>query len=408
MDQHALRRDAKRLLRGVGAGEPAAQARAAAVLGERWRERFVLADALHVIAVEHGRRSWPAFKHELEQAKATWLPRVLVSVPLTGRLSDAGQDALEAAWLAVADTGSKISLVAADEGADREYEDRAVENARRAIADATVLAYLGDFRSGASTASLPLLERAGLAQVSFSNTYRNLTGSSYFNVIANDDRVAEGLAGWMVESGVRRPFLIESGEYGTDFRWLVHRALAARGVPVLGAARRLGPHHVPDVDPEADAIFFGAVAQQLPAPAVTALAAQAPGALLFAPDGMAWPELARDLPGDVAARMRMVQGAAPAAALSPAAVAVERRLAAQLGRAPDVHAIYAYEATALLASVLGWLRDRREVILRLKMAERPDSVLGPYRFRPDGSTTLATTGRLVIDGGEIVAVPPAG
>lgn len=63
------RRDAKALLRGVRAGDARARARAHEALGERARERFVLADALHVVALEHGFRSWPAFKRDAE-AKA--------------------------------------------------------------------------------------------------------------------------------------------------------------------------------------------------------------------------------------------------------------------------------------------------------------------------------------------------
>ena len=60
------RREAKALLRTVRQGDPAAEARARATLGDRVRDRFVLADALHVVAVEHGHRSWPAFKHHAE------------------------------------------------------------------------------------------------------------------------------------------------------------------------------------------------------------------------------------------------------------------------------------------------------------------------------------------------------
>lgn len=59
------RRAGKALLRAVRAGDTQARARAHAALGERTRERFVLADALHVVAVEHGDRSWPAFKHRI-------------------------------------------------------------------------------------------------------------------------------------------------------------------------------------------------------------------------------------------------------------------------------------------------------------------------------------------------------
>src|SRR4051794_22059177 len=56
------RDEAKALLRAHRAGDTE---RARAVLGDR--ERFVLADALHVIAREHGYRSWPAFKRACEE-----------------------------------------------------------------------------------------------------------------------------------------------------------------------------------------------------------------------------------------------------------------------------------------------------------------------------------------------------
>ena len=66
-DLHALRRDARRLLRAVASGDLGARAGAAAVLGARLERRFVLADALHVVAREHGAKSWPALVGRVEQ-----------------------------------------------------------------------------------------------------------------------------------------------------------------------------------------------------------------------------------------------------------------------------------------------------------------------------------------------------
>src|SRR5436305_1779901 len=48
-------------------------------------------------------------------------------------------------------------------------------NARRAAADASTVAYLGEFNSGASAISIPILNEAGILQVSPSNTYTGLT-----------------------------------------------------------------------------------------------------------------------------------------------------------------------------------------------------------------------------------------
>jgi hypothetical protein len=68
------RDEAKSLLRAVRAGDATAARRAHDVLGDRVTRRFVLADALHVLALEHGYRSWPAFKHVAEQQAGTVRP----------------------------------------------------------------------------------------------------------------------------------------------------------------------------------------------------------------------------------------------------------------------------------------------------------------------------------------------
>lgn len=60
------RREAKALLRALRAGDAQARSRARETLGDRAEQRFVLADALHVVALEHGYRSWPAFKRSAE------------------------------------------------------------------------------------------------------------------------------------------------------------------------------------------------------------------------------------------------------------------------------------------------------------------------------------------------------
>ena len=51
------------------------------------------------------------------------------------------------------------------------------ENARMAIRDSTTIGYLGEFNSGASAVSIPLLNRVGIAQVSPTNTAVGLTSA---------------------------------------------------------------------------------------------------------------------------------------------------------------------------------------------------------------------------------------
>jgi hypothetical protein len=65
------RAEAKSLLRAVRAGDADAADRARSVLGGRIADRFVLADALHVLALEQGYRSWPAFLRSVKQQATT-------------------------------------------------------------------------------------------------------------------------------------------------------------------------------------------------------------------------------------------------------------------------------------------------------------------------------------------------
>ena len=68
-DLDYYRKRAKELARSHRRGDPEARVRAARALGER--DRFVLADALHVIAREHGLRSWPELKRAVEVSTTT-------------------------------------------------------------------------------------------------------------------------------------------------------------------------------------------------------------------------------------------------------------------------------------------------------------------------------------------------
>jgi hypothetical protein len=70
MNLEHCRKDAKRLLRAVAAGDADALARARRVLGERARERFGLSDAQHVVASERGYRSWPAMARDARAGAA--------------------------------------------------------------------------------------------------------------------------------------------------------------------------------------------------------------------------------------------------------------------------------------------------------------------------------------------------
>jgi hypothetical protein len=89
------RQEAKELLRAVRQGDPPAWARAREALGDRAAQRFLLADALHVIALEHGFRSWP----DVKRAEAQQQHHHRGAEPVIHSVTQA------AGWLAAAASG---------------------------------------------------------------------------------------------------------------------------------------------------------------------------------------------------------------------------------------------------------------------------------------------------------------
>jgi branched-chain amino acid transport system substrate-binding protein len=331
------------------------------------------------------------------------MPALVLSVPLEGPTGQVGADAAEGVRAAVEDSGSPLDLVVLDAGPGI-CGRHVPANAERAASDGSVVAYVGELHSAATEVTLPVLEAAAVPHVSFSNTFRRLAGRSFVNVMPTDDRQAVALVRWMAESGASRPFLADDGEdYGADMRWLVHRALAASGGAVAGAAR-LDNGLVNGLEADgADSVFIGAAVDERTPSLNTGLHELAPDALLFGMEGLLSDELAGSVPGEVAERLRVTAGPAYAEQLPPAGRAVAQRLRERLGHEPDAHAVYAYEAASLVldahARVGG---DRAALVAEMRATRDRDSVVGPYSIDGHGATTLATAGRLRVEGGRFV------
>ena len=70
-DLEYYRKQAKHLLRSYEAGDAAARARVAEVLGDRAAGRFLLSDAQFVLAQEHGFRTWAEFRADIQSQRTT-------------------------------------------------------------------------------------------------------------------------------------------------------------------------------------------------------------------------------------------------------------------------------------------------------------------------------------------------
>src|SRR4051794_25678127 len=103
------------------------------------------------------------------------------SGPLTGAAAPIARDVRDAERLALEESGSPGIVLRplndATPASGSWDPGKTAENARRAASDAATIAYLGEFNSGATAIALPILNEAGVPEISATSTYVGLTRS---------------------------------------------------------------------------------------------------------------------------------------------------------------------------------------------------------------------------------------
>jgi branched-chain amino acid transport system substrate-binding protein len=128
------------------------------------------------------------------------------------------------------------------------------ENATKAAADSSVIAYIGTFNSGAAKLSIPILNKAEVVMVSPANTYSGLTKEigadkkvgepgvyypngkrNYARVCAADDIQGAVAANWSKSLGVTSVYILDDGElYGKGVADVFNATATKIGLKVLG------------------------------------------------------------------------------------------------------------------------------------------------------------------------------
>jgi branched-chain amino acid transport system substrate-binding protein len=369
---------------------------------------------------------------------------IYASVPLEGPQRPVALDVLRGERLALRAVGGRASgrrvrLVpfdAATLDAGGWDPGRISIDARRAAADPTAVAYLGELDVGASAISIPLLNEKGLLEVSPLDTAKALTlpsvavagsperyypnlqrfGRTFARVVPSDAVQARALLGWMRAEGVRRLALL-SDEDPTQqaLADAVRAGAPARGIAVVDAE---------DVDPSASgyadvvagvrmhrpdaALYAGGLLKGGAARLWRQLAAADRALALYVPGAMAQPAFV----ASIGAASRATHATRPLLALGaypPTAGEVARRFERAYGAPPGPEALYGYEAmAAVLAAVNRAARDAggsltRAAVVRAFFATRRggESVLGPYAIDRAGDTSLRVYGGYRIAGGRL-------
>jgi len=298
-------------------------------------------------------------------------------------------------------------------------------NARRAARDPSAIAYLGEFNSGASAISLPILNVAGLLQVSPSNTAVGLTTNApgadagepekyyptgkrnYGRVVPTD--VVQGRAGaaLLKQLGAKRVVVFHDREvYGRGVARVAARTLRKRGVRVI-AVRGINPRAISyrrlaRLARRADGVYFGGITANNAVQLFKDVTRANRRAVKVGSDGIADSRFADPsqggIPRSVARRTYVTVATLDPAAYPPAGQA----LLASLGPNTDPYALYGYEAMAVILDSINRGGPTRAGALAAFFATRDrDSVLGRYSIDQNGDTTLTQYGAYRIRGGAL-------
>jgi branched-chain amino acid transport system substrate-binding protein len=335
--------------------------------------------------------------------------------------------------LALAQAGGKagkftVNFTALDDStaaAGKWDPSQTAANARKVAADPKAVYYVGEFNSGASEISIPILNQGGVPQVSPANTYVGLTtdlpGSApgepekyyptgkrtYLRIVPIDSiqGAADLLA--MKRAGCTKVAVANDKEaYGAGLAQLIELEKAEYGVTVVSntgidpTASNFRTYAQTIKSEGADCFFFSGIVSNGAVQIVKDVNAALPTAKIFGPDGVctsAWTQASQGgVPASIDPLMECTVATQDLASY-PGGKEFLAAYKAKYGTAdPDPYAIYGYEVMKLgldtIAS-LGANGDNKADVLKALFAIKDrQSVIGTYGFDANGDTTLKSYG----------------
>ncbi|HEX5193244.1 MAG TPA: branched-chain amino acid ABC transporter substrate-binding protein [Solirubrobacteraceae bacterium] len=372
---------------------------------------------------------------------------VYVSVPLRGPTRWSGLATLNGARMALASAHGRVGryrivLRALDDAtaSSRGWNPgQTTVNARAAIKNPATIGYIGDTNSGATAVAIPLLNRAGVPQISPTSTAVGLTQGGLeaapgepqkyyptkartFARVIPSDRVQVAVQVQLQRAAdCDRIVVLDDGEVdGDDTAVSFDYAAKQAGLNVVSTdeyntkatdyralAKGVAKKHP-------NCVMVSALPQNHAVAVTRAIARAVPNAWLFATAGLAGPSFVDPAHGGIPAtldpRMTITAGMLGPREYPPAGRRFLRQYAAHYGPPPP-DAIFGYAAMALLldavtrATAGGDREATRSRVLRELFATRDlDSVLGRYGIDGNGDTTLRRFGVYHVSGGRLVFV----
>ena len=298
-------------------------------------------------------------------------------------------------------------------------------NARKVAADPKAVYYIGEFNSGASEVSIPILNQAGIPQVSPANTYvgltTNLPGSApgeptkyyptgtrtYLRIVPIDSIQAAADLMAMKQAGCTKVAVANDKEaYGQGLATLLELEKGFYGVTVASntgidpTAPNFRSYAATVKGEGADCFFFAGIVSNGAVQITKDVHAAVPTAKIFGGDGVCTDSYTAASKGGVPASIDPLLQCTVATQNLPSYPGGTQFLSAYKAKYgvanPDPYAIYGYEAMKLGLDTIAGLgangNNKADVLKALFAIKSRSSVLGTYGFDKNGDTTLKSYG----------------
>lgn len=358
---------------------------------------------------------------------------VYSSLPLQGSSSAQTQPMVNGIKLALSEAGGKAgsftvnyqSLDDSTAAAGKWDPGQTAANARKAASDPKAVYYIGEFNSGASEVSIPILNQGGVPQVSPANTYVGLTTSlpgsapgeptkyyptgkrTYLRIVPIDSiQAAAGLIA-MKQAGCTKVAVANDKEaYGQGLATLLGLEKGYYGMTITSdtgidpTAPNFRSYAATVKAQGADCFYFAGIVSNGAVQLTKDVHAALPTAKIFGGDGVCTGSYTSAKQGGVPASIDPLIECTVATqdlAAYPGGTKFLAAYKAKYGVAnPDPYAIYGYEVMKLgldtIASLGSKGSDKSAVLSALFAIKSRSSVLGSYGFDANGDTTLKSYG----------------
>jgi branched-chain amino acid transport system substrate-binding protein len=311
--------------------------------------------------------------------------------------------------------------------------EAASANARKAAQDKSTAVYLGEFNSGASAVSIPILNEAGVPQISPANTAVGLTTDdpgaqpgepdkyypngdrTYVRIVPRDTIQGAALVTLMKEDGCTKVQLLNDKEvYGSGLAGDVEFAAKNQGLDIVSnEAIDKNAANFRSVASKAkgagaDCMLFSGVTANGAVQLYKDFAAAIPNLKMYGGDGVCESGFANakqgGIPTSVAANTKCTVATLPPDEYPASAKQFFTDFKQKYGeKNPDPYAIYGYEAMRLALDAIERSKTgkKEDVLKALFDTKDRESVLGTYSIDENGDTSLTDYGIFSLKGGEV-------